>query len=92
MKPSGQPRLAPNGGTRLNGGAVIAFVLGSFVSIMFPPFLTVVGLAGFIWWLVRFVERRERSKEARLHAQRMEDFYRAQAAEQRTFTNPGWRV
>lgn len=99
MKPSGQARLAPNGGTSLKPVWFVVAVPVSIAMVVFPPLGVLVGLTIAAVLLSKILGHRQEHKAARSHRGRMDAFYQAQEDArreeyyaQRTFVNPGWRV
>lgn len=68
-------------------GAVVIFTIA-----VFPPLGVFVGIIVALCLLVKRLDRSQRIRADRAHRAKMDDWYRQQAANQRTFVNPGWRL
>jgi hypothetical protein len=99
VKPSGQPRLAPNGGTSLKPAWFVVAVPVVFATVIFPPLGIAGGVIAAVAILAKWSGRRAKLNAERAHRSRMTAFYQAQEDArreeyyaQRTFVNPGWQA
>lgn len=92
MKPSGQPRLGPATIGGVSGGMLLTGAVVIFTIAIFPPLGVFVGIIVALVLLTKWLNRSQRVRSERSHRAKMDDWYRQQAANQRTFVNPGWRL
>jgi flagellar biosynthesis component FlhA len=92
VKPSGQPRLGPATIGGVSGGMLLIGAVVVFTIAIFPPLGVFVGIIVGLVLLVKWANRRELRVRDRRHRAKMDDWYRQQAANARTFVNPGWRL
>jgi flagellar biosynthesis component FlhA len=94
VKPSGQPRLVPNGGSSLKPALFILAVPTVFAMVLCPPVGLVLALIGGLILFAKWDKRRERRRAASQHELEMQAYHQRRAAREacERWTNPGWRV
>lgn len=97
MRPSNQPRLAPNGGSSLKPAWFLLAIPAVMASTLVPPLGVTLLVGGGILLVVKLGNRVGSKSRARVeavqHRQRMDDYYRRREAQQwcDNWNNPGWR-
>ena len=93
MKPSGQPRLTPNGGSSLKPAWFLFAIPGVMAIALCPPLGFLLLFALGIVILVKWCNHRDvRMREIR-HETRMAEYHERRRAREfcENWTNPGWR-
>jgi hypothetical protein len=93
MRPSNQPRLAPNGGSSLKPAWFILLVPAVPAVVLCPPLLIIPILVLGIWLANKGFNHSNKRRFDQEHQRNMVEYHQRRAAREwcENWTNPGWR-